>query len=184
MTAAAMGDGCGVLARISSLFLFRVTLEVPAIAIYLVALASDEACYSFKDGWKTPQEYIPGKCNIGYRGRAMRLTTGLAIVAISLVLAFTLLAPSGFRLARLVLMGPLYGGFLSILEGTMSFCVFHASRGTYDFFERIGTPFGRSKTRKAVGSEEWRRGDRRKARLMHLEALLGALVVVSVLLLF
>lgn len=114
----------------------------------------------------------------------MRLTTGLAIVAISLVLAFTLLAPSGFRLARLVLMGPLYGGFLSILEGTMSFCVFHASRGTYDFFERIGAPFGRSKTRKAVGSEEWRRGDRRKARLMHLEALLGALVVVSVLLLF
>ena len=105
-------------------------------------------------------------------------------MAISLVLAFTLLAPTGFRLARLVLVGPLCGGFLSILEGAMSFCVFQASRGTYDFSERIGAPFGRSKTRKAVESEEWRGKDRRKARLMHLEALVGAIVVGFLLLLF
>ena len=80
----------------------------------------------------------------------------------------------GFRLLRLLLMIPVYAGSLSILEGAMSFCVFHASRGTYDLFEKIAAPWGRSETRKPVQSEEWRRKDLRKARMVKFEALAAA----------
>ena len=62
----------------------------------------------------------------------------------------------------------------------MSFCVFHAARGTYDFHERLG-PVGRSETRRVVGSEEWKRVDRRKAWRMQLEALTGAVLLALVL---
>ena len=77
----------------------------------------------------------------------------------------------------------MYGGVLSALEGVTSFCVFHASKGTYDFFERMGAPFGDSESRRQVESDEWRKVDSRKARLMHLKAVLVAVVAVSVLLL-
>ena len=63
----------------------------------------------------------------------------------------------------------------------MSFCVLHASRGTYDLHEPTGIAFGTSRTKMAIGSDEWKRLDRRKARLMHLEAVLGALVLAGLL---
>ena len=112
----------------------------------------------------------------------MRVSTGLFLIGVSLVFAFTLLAPRGLLLARLILVVPLYGGVLSALEGLMSFCVFHASRGTYDFSERMGIFLGNSESRKKVESEEWRKQDRRKAGLMHLEAITLAVVAVSILL--
>lgn len=129
-----------------------------------------------KVGGKTAEEYVPGRCNIGSRGRAMRLATGLVILGVSAVSALVLLPSPSLRLVRLVLSVPGYVGLLSALEGTMSFCVFHASRGTYDFFERLGSPFGNSSTRKTVELEEWRRRDRRKARVMHVEAGIGAVL--------
>lgn len=125
-------------------------------------------------GGKTHQEYIPGVCNIGSRGRAMRLATGSVVLAVSALVAIILFGQGGFRLLRLLLVFPAYVGLLSILEGAMSFCVFHASRGTYDFFERVAVPWGKSETRRPVEPEEWRSKDRRKARLVKLEALVGA----------
>ena len=134
----------------------------------------------FKKSIKMPPEYVPGKCNIGARGRAIRLTTGLGILAV--FIAFDLLAlRSVSSIFRLFLFIPLYIGLLTALEGTMSFCVLHASRGTYDLHEPSGMAFGRSETKIEVGSEEWKRLDRRKASLMHLEALLGALVLAGLL---
>jgi len=59
---------------------------------------------------------------------------------------------------------------LAALEGTMSFCVLHASRGTYDLHEPTGIAFGTSRTKMAIGSDEWKRLDRRKARLMQESA--------------
>ena len=41
--------------------------------------------------------------------------------------------------------------------------------------------FGSSGTQMDVGSDEWKKLDRRKARLMHLEAVLGALVLAGLL---
>ena len=63
----------------------------------------------------------------------------------------------------------------------MSFCVLHAFRGTYDLYEPTGMAFGKSQTKMEIRSEEWKRLDRRKARLMHLEAILGALVLAGLL---
>jgi len=106
----------------------------------------------------------------------MRLATGSVILAVSALVGVTLLGQGGLRLLRLLLAVPVYAGSLSILEGMMSFCVFHASRGTYDLFEKIAAPWGRSETRKPVESEEWRRKDLRKARLVKLEALAAAVL--------
>ena len=134
----------------------------------------------FKKSIEMPAEYAPGKCNIGARGRATRLATGLGIIAIFAgvgVLALGSVSP----IFRLFLFIPFYVGLLAILEGTMSFCVLHASRGTYDLHEPSGMAFGKSKTKMAVESEEWKKLDRHKGRVMHLEAVLGALVLAGLL---
>ena len=134
----------------------------------------------FKKSIEMPPEYAPGKCNIGARGRTIRLATGLGIVAV--FVGFGLLTVGSVSLVfRLFLFIPFYVGLLAILEGTMSFCVLHASRGTYDLHEPSGMAFGKSTTKMTVGSDEWKKLDRRKARLMHLEAVLGALVLAGLL---
>ena len=131
-----------------------------------------------KKSIKMPPEYAPGKCNIGARGRATRLATGLAIIAI--FAGVGVLAQGSVSLVfRLFLFIPFYVGLLAILEGTMSFCVLHAYRGTYDLHESSGMAFGKSSTKMMLGSEEWKKIDRRKAGVMHLEAVLGALVLAG-----
>ena len=134
----------------------------------------------FKKSIKMPPEYVPGKCNIGTRGRAIRLTTGLGIIAVFVGLGVFALG-SFSPVFRLFLFIPFYVGLLAILEGTMSFCVLHASRGTYDLHEHSGMAFGKSGSKMEVESEGWKRLDQRKARLMHLEAVLGALVLAGLL---
>jgi hypothetical protein len=134
----------------------------------------------FKKSMKMPPEYAPGKCNIGARGRAIRLATGLGIIVVFIgvgVLALGSVSP----VFRLLLFIPFYVGLLAALEGTMSFCVLHASRGAYDLHEPSGMAFGKSTTKMTVESEEWKKLDRRKARVMILEAVLGALVLAGLL---
>ncbi len=121
-------------------------------------------------------EYVPGKCNIGTRGRAIRLSTGLVLIALSVILRLTILSPVYWAL-RLVLVLPIYIGLLSALEGSMSFCVLHARRGTFDLHEPGGFASSQSKTLNRIQSEEWKKIDNRKAMRMHLEAVLGALVL-------
>jgi hypothetical protein len=134
----------------------------------------------FRKSIKMSAEYVPGRCNIGARGRAIRLATGLGIIAV--FIGFDLLALGSVSpVFRLFLFVPFYVGLLAALEGTISFCVLHASRGTYDLHEPGGMPFGRSRTKMEVGSVEWERLDRRKARIMHLEAVLGALILAGLL---
>ena len=133
-----------------------------------------------RNGSKMPQEYVPGKCNIGNRGRAIRLTAGIALIALSVILAFIVLNALN-HLFRLVLVLPIYVGLLAILEGSVSFCVLHASRGTYDLHEPVGMAIGPSNSLQKVPSEEWKRLDRRKARLMHIEAAAGAVLLAGLL---
>jgi hypothetical protein len=121
-------------------------------------------------------EYAPGKCNIGRRGRAIRLTTGLVFIALSIILGITVLTPAN-RLFSLVLVLPLYIGILACLEGSMSFCVLHAARGTFDLQEPRGFATKKSGTLQKVGSDDWKRLDRSKALKMHLEALTGAVLL-------
>ncbi len=132
------------------------------------------------DWSKLKPEYVPGKCNIGRRGRAMRLTTGVVLIAISIILGILVLNPVN-RWLSLALVVPTYIGLLACLEGSMSFCVLHATRGTYDLNEPQGFASKRSKTLQKVVSEDWKKLDRRKALKMHLQALAGA-VLLAVLL--
>jgi len=125
-------------------------------------------------------EYAPGKCNIGARGRAMRLATGAGIIAVFLALGIVALGAASW-IFRFILFVPFYVGFLAVLEGSVSFCVLHAARGTYDLHEAKGLPLSSSTSKMEVESEEWRKLDRHKARLMHIEALAGALLVASLL---
>jgi len=125
-------------------------------------------------------EYIPGRCNIGRRGRAIRVTTGLVLVAISIVIGITVLKPIN-HLLSLALVVPFYVGILACLEGSMSFCVLHAARGTYDLNEPHGFASRKSDTLQKVGSEDWKGLDRKKALVMHLEALTGAVLLALLL---
>jgi hypothetical protein len=125
-------------------------------------------------------EYVPGRCNIGRRGRAMRLTTGLVLIALSIVLGILVLNPIN-RWFSLALAFPVYVGLLAGLEGSMSFCVLHAARGTYDLYEPHGFATKTSDTLQKVASEDWKKLDRRKALKMHFEALAGAVLVALLL---
>ena len=127
-----------------------------------------------------PPEYVPGKCNIGRRGRAIRLTTGLVLIAISIVIAIAFVKPVG-HLLSLALVVPFYVGILAILEGSMSFCVLHAARGTYDLNEPHGFASKKSDTMQKVGSEDWKKLDQRRALWIHLEALTGAVLLALLL---
>ena len=122
-----------------------------------------------------PPEYVPGKCNIGRRGRAIRVTTGLVLIAISMVIGIAFVKPVS-HLLSLALVFPFYVGILAILEGSMSFCVLHAARGTYDLNEPHGFASKKSDTMQKVGSEDWKKLDQRRALVMHLEALTGAVL--------
>ena len=125
-------------------------------------------------------EYVPGRCNIGRRGRAIRLTTGLVFIAVSIVIGITVLKPVN-HLLSLALVVPFYVGILACLEGSMSFCVLHAARGTYDLNEPHGFASRKSDTLQKVGSEDWKKLDQRRARWMHLEALTGAVLLALLL---
>jgi len=134
----------------------------------------------FKKSIIMSTEYVPGKCNIGAKGRAIRLATGGGIIAVFAALDLLALG-SIYRIFRLILFIPFYVGLLAILEGSMSFCVLHARRGTYDLHEPSSMAFGKSETKMKVGRDDWKRIDRNKARLMHVEAGLGALVLAGLL---
>ncbi len=110
----------------------------------------------------------------------MRLATGLVIISLALGFSFAFLSSQSLRAPRLALALPIYVGLLSILEGGMSFCVFHAARGTYDFHEKLG-PMSSSHTRMKVESDGWRKKDRQKAVLMHSEAVIGAALLATLL---
>ena len=125
-------------------------------------------------------KYAPGRCNIGRRGRVIRLSTGLVLIALSIILGITVLNPEN-RLFSLVLVITFYVGFLAGLEGSMSFCVLHAARGTYDLNEPHGFASRKSDTLQKVGSEDWKKLDQRRARWMHLEALTGAALLALLL---
>src|SRR5207247_2446149 len=62
-------------------------------------------------------EYTPGKCNIGSRGRAIRLSTGAVLIALSVILGVTALIQVVW-VVRLALVLPLYVGRLAALDGS------------------------------------------------------------------
>src|SRR5260370_26731546 len=105
----------------------------------------------WKKSIEMPPEEAPGKCNIGGRGRAIRLATGLGTIAV--FVGFGVLARGSVSpVFRLFLFIPFYIRLLALLEVTMSFCVLPASRGRYELRERSWMSFGKSTTKRTVSS--------------------------------
>jgi len=63
----------------------------------------------FKKSRKMAPEYVPGRCNIGARGRAIRLATGVGIIALFVAVDVLVLGPV-FAPFRLLLAIPFYIG--------------------------------------------------------------------------
>ena len=60
--------------------------------------------------------YRPGACNIGTYEIARRRRAGLVGVVVAALLAIGLLAVDAPQLARLLVLLPLWGGFVSLLQ--------------------------------------------------------------------
>src|SRR5260370_8516576 len=97
----------------------------------------------------------------------MRLTTGVVLIGLSIILEIFVLKPSN-HLVRLGLAFPFYIGILACLEGSMSFCVLHAARGSYDLHEPRGFASKRSDTLGNVDSQDWKSLSRCKYSHIHL----------------
>ncbi len=76
-------------------------------------------------------EYQPGVCNIGKWNRITRVAFGIALLALTLA-AWQLMSDNVARVYRLGLVVPLYAAFVGIYQAYFGFCVYHASRHTYD----------------------------------------------------
>ncbi|HEV2121054.1 MAG TPA: hypothetical protein VGS11_13230 [Candidatus Bathyarchaeia archaeon] len=104
----------------------------------------------FKKSMKMPPEYVPGKCNIGARGRAIRLATGLGIIAVfvgidALALG-SMFAPFSASTVRTFLRRLAD----SSIGNDVVLCT-SCLQGTYDLHEPIGMAIGRSETKWRCG---------------------------------
>ncbi len=72
------------------------------------------------------------KHNIGNKGRAKRLVTGIVMFLVSLWLLEFIRINQFPVLSKLVLIIPLYLAFLGIYQSATGVCVMHARRGTCD----------------------------------------------------
>jgi hypothetical protein len=124
-----------------------------------------------------PAEYVPGVCNIGPYEIARRRRAGLAGVAIAIVIAAALVLLDVPQIARAIVLLPLWGGFVSLLQVTRRFCVGFAFAGLENFGPEEAA-------RRRVVDEDARAADRRAGRRLILDALLYAIppTVVFVLL--
>jgi hypothetical protein len=106
-------------------------------------------------------EYVPGACNIGpaeirARRRSGWIGVGATVLAWALFAVFRV--PPGWRL---FLFFPAILGATGFLQAALHFCAAFGSRGVFNF----GTVVGATQ---AVEQAEFRRADRRKARLIGL----------------
>jgi len=76
-------------------------------------------------------EYIAGKCNIGRKGRAIRILIGTAFLGAAFIIYF-IITNSGYGRNFILMLFPLLAiGFLNIIESLQRFCVFNGLSGTH-----------------------------------------------------
>jgi hypothetical protein len=118
-------------------------------------------------------EYVPGICNIGpaeirRRKQSGWLGVGLTILLWAAFLIFRVPAPW-----RLFLFLPAMIGATGFFQAALHFCAAFGMRGVFNF----GSEVGRTDT---VEQAEFRRADRRKARLIGLSsALVGIAIAIA-----
>lgn len=122
-------------------------------------------------------EYRPGACNLGQTERRVRY--GFAVVSFLLAAALVLAAilETLPRWALLVTAAPLFGGFISYLQGREGFCVGYAVAGIYNVSDTVGE-------HGAVTDEDAVRRDRHNALSLLTRAAVPAIVVPLLLYVF
>ena len=113
--------------------------------------------------------YRPGACNIGRREVALRRASGIAGLAVAGLLAAVLVIAGAPQAARWVVVLPLFGGLVGILQARRRFCVNYALRGRSNF----GSPAETVQ----VSDSTARDADRRAA--IRLIALAGAIAIAA-----
>ena len=108
--------------------------------------------------------YRPGACNIGAREIAKRRAFGVAGLVVAAVVLAALVVVGAPPLGRLVVVIPVYGGFIGLYQAQRRFCVRFAFEGRSNFGE-VGDDV-------SVAEESARRADRRAA--VRMIAICGA----------
>lgn len=117
-------------------------------------------------------EYEPGVCNIDESGERKRYTLGASGLATGLLLASANFLTSVSDLIFVGVAVLLFIGFEGMLQGYKSFCVAHASKGTYQTEEG---------DEQKVEDEEARKKDMDASKKLHLQAALLTIVATTIL---
>lgn len=125
----------------------------------------------------SPTDYQPGVCNIGPAEIRRRRRAGHAGLLATAGLLTGLVAISAPPAARLLVGVPAAVSASGYLQARLRFCAGYGARGVFNVGDQAGTTT-------AVGSEEARAADRRKANLIGLAsgAVGAATAIVAVLL--
>lgn len=117
-------------------------------------------------------EYEPGVCNIDEEGQRKRYILGASGLVSGLLLASANFLTSVSDLIFVGVAVLLFIGFEGTLQGYKSFCVAHASKGTYQTEEG---------EEQKIEDEEDRKKDMDASKKLHLQAALLTIVATAIL---
>jgi hypothetical protein len=117
--------------------------------------------------------YVPGVCNINTEEIARRRKIGHVGAAALMILFIVLFATSLSRYVRIILLIPAFLSATGYLQARNKFCVGYASAGQQNATEG-------SKVASSIKDKSAIATDKKKARVMNIQALLIAVVIVIV----
>jgi hypothetical protein len=117
--------------------------------------------------------YVPGVCNINTEEIARRRKIGHVGAAALMILFIVLFATSLSRYVRIILLIPAFLSATGYLQARNKFCVGYASAGQQNATEG-------SKAASSIKDKSAIATDKKKARVMNIQALLIAVVIVIV----
>lgn len=120
---------------------------------------------------KESQEYVPGVCNIDFKGRKKRALFGSIIIIVSLFIWLFLITFNISAYWQFLLVIPLWLGFNGLWQARLSFCVGNAARHQFEI---------RNKTVKITNDKNIAK-DKRRAMQINMYSLACAILLTIVL---
>lgn len=119
-------------------------------------------------------EYEPGVCNIGKTGQRKRYILGASGLITGVLLASANFVTNVSDLVFVGVAALLFMGFEGVIQGRNSFCVAHASKGTYNVSDD-------GENEEKVADEESQKKDMEKSKKIHLQSFILTVVTTVVL---
>lgn len=119
-------------------------------------------------------EYEPGVCNIGRTGQRKRYILGASGLITGLLLASANFLTNVSDIIFVGVAALLFIGFEGLIQGRKSFCVAHASKGTYNVSDD-------GEEEEKVEDEESKKKDLEQSKKIHLQSLGLTVVTTAVL---